>query len=273
MKTNKVSKVIGVAAITLMMAGVMVGCGNSQADVTEIAEDEAPKAASGNAGYVKTLEDAEETDLAKNDAADESANAVSDAQADGYFTEGVYVNYAAEAENPDKTYFYVFRGDGTGSIEDGEVMTSNYMEYEQGDGVVTFHIGSNDTITDEFKVDSSENGMVKGSFEDGLELVFEPLQGEDPYTFDAANYVRAARGEDFVYTSGYGWRVRYNRDKFEVNGGGPVTTFVYTGECAGTNMVSVTYTVDNNAEDAIKELGEAYGDKAVFTESTFPGTM
>ena len=48
--------------------------------------------------------------------------------------------------------------------------------------------------------------------------------------------------------------------------------FVYTGESAGTNMVTATYTVDNKAEDAIKKLGENYGDTAAYSTAPFPGT-
>lgn len=189
-----------------------------------------------------------------------------------YFAKGVYASYAAELENPEKTYFYVFEGDGQGHVEDGDAGTGQYFVYEQKeDGTVEFTFGNDDPITDILTVSSYENGLVTGAFEDTIDVIFEPVEGENPDTFDAVNYVHAQRGEDFTYTSANGWSVRYNPEKFEVNTGGPVTTFVYTGECAGTNMITVTYTVDNDAEGAIKALGEAYGDDASYSEAPFLG--
>ncbi|WP_028234928.1 hypothetical protein [Pseudobutyrivibrio sp. MD2005] len=207
------------------------------------------------------------------DAKEESKNVDKGTEAaEEIFTKGVYVNYAAEAENPEKTYFYVFFGDGSGSIEDGVANTANYFECEQKEDSVTFHIGSIDPIDEEFKVISCENGIVKGSFDDGIELVFEPVEGVDVDTFSAVNYVNEANGEHFVYTDANGWSVHYNPELIQVNEGGPITTFVFTGESAGTNMITVTYTVDDNAEGIIKTLGEPYGDAVTYSEGTFPGT-
>lgn len=193
-------------------------------------------------------------------------------ESEDFFTKGVYASYAAELENPEKTYFYVFEGDGQGHVEDGDAGTGMYFLYEQkADGTVEFTFGNDDPITDTLTVKSSENGVVTGSFEDTIDMIFEPMKDEDPDTFDAVNYVRVQRGEDLIYTSTNGWSVRYDPEKFAVNEGGSVTTFVYTGECAGTNMITVTYTADNGAEDAIKALGEAYGDDAAYSEAPFIG--
>ena len=103
----------------------------------------------------------------------------------------------------------------------------------------------------------------------------EPAQTEsvsaDPETFDAANFKNAAAGDDLVYEDANGWSVRYDPDLFTVNGGGPEVSFVYTGESAGTNMITVTYTVDNKAEAAIKELGESWSEKTEYSDGPFPG--
>lgn len=187
------------------------------------------------------------------------------------FTKGVYANYAAEAENPEKTYFYRFFGDGSGSIDDGAVGTSNFFQYQIGVDTVTFEIGSIDPSTEVFTVSSCEDGLIKGHFDDGVELVFEPIPDADPDTFSAVNYVNAANGEDLVY-EGIGWQVRYNPELIQVNPGGPVTTFVYTGDCAGTCMITATYTVENNGKDAVKAMGEIWGDKTTYSEGIFPGT-
>ena len=46
-------------------------------------------------------------------------------------------------------------------------------------------------------------------------------------------------GKDFVYNDANGWSVKYDPSVIAVNQGGPVTTFVYTGECAGTCRVLI----------------------------------
>ncbi|MBR4667476.1 MAG: hypothetical protein IKO76_01815 [Butyrivibrio sp.] len=187
-----------------------------------------------------------------------------------YFTRGVYVNYSAEAENPDKTYFYVFEGDGCGHIEDGATNTGMFFLYEQADGAVKFKFGSEDPTEDTFTIKTVDNGVITGNFEDTIDLVFEPVADVDVDTFDAVNYVNAANGEDFVYTDPNGWRIKYDPDKFVVTSAGPMTTIVYVGESAGTNMITVNYTLEK-AEDAINELGKPYGDKAYFSQGPFPG--
>ncbi|SHI46489.1 hypothetical protein [Pseudobutyrivibrio xylanivorans] len=239
-KINSVMKKVFSLGLALTMVMSMVGCGQS-ADV----------------------------DTMKTAQIDDEEVAMS---AVTYFTKGVYANYAAEAENPDKTYFYVFYGDGSGSIDDGVTGTKTYFEYEVGYDDVTFHIGSVDPTDEVFSVKEFKDSKVVGSFSDGLELVFEPVEGVDTDSFDAVNYVNEKTGEDFVYTDANGWQVKYNPDVIQVNQGGPVTTFVYTGDCAGTCMITATYTVDNKGEGAIKAIGDAWGSDTNYSESIFPGT-
>ena len=252
MKKNILGSMMTTAlVVTVMGAAILTGCGSTET-VSEI-----PLAAIEDDQVAK---DAEPTTESENTAA-----------TDEYFPRGVYVNYAAEAENPDKTYFYVFEGNGCGHIEDGATDSGAFFEYTQGDGVVKFLIGSREPIEDTFTVKSIENGKVLGSFEDTIDLIFEPVEGVDVDTFDATNYVAAAKGEDFTYSDPNGWTVKYDPEKFVINQGGPVTTIVYMGESAGTNMITVTYTIDNKAEGAIKEIGAAYGDKAYYSDGPFPG--
>ncbi len=238
MKKIIVKKVLSVAFVGVLAMGLCTGCGNSSA-----------KAGSTAHAQEKTIK---------------STASV--------FSKGVYVNYAAEAENPDLNYFYVFYGDGTGSIEDGVAGTANYLEYETGSDTITFHIGSIDPVEEVFTVTSYENGIVKGHFDDKIELVFEPLTGVDIESFNAVNYVNGTFGGDCIYTNGSGWSVHYNKDDIVVNEQDNIVTFVYTGESAGTNMITVTYSVDSNAEDAIKELGKTWSGDVTYTEGIFPGT-
>ncbi len=187
-----------------------------------------------------------------------------------YFIKGVYVNYAKEAENPPKTYFYVFNDETYGHTEDGEHDGIGLpFDITQKDGVVEFSFGGADASVDTLTIHTVENGVITGAFEDGLELVFEPVEGQDPDTFSSENYVNGP--ENSVYHDANGWSVKYDATKFEINQSGPQVFIVYTGDCAGSNLITVTYTVDNKAEAAIKELGKAYGDKAEYTEWPFPG--
>ncbi|SCZ77519.1 hypothetical protein [Pseudobutyrivibrio xylanivorans] len=188
-----------------------------------------------------------------------------------YFTKGVYANYAADAVDPEKTYFYVFLGDGSGSIEDGITGSADFFTCEVGENELTFHVGSMDPVDQVFTVKSFDDNKVTGSFEDGVEVVFEKLDGVDPNGFSGENYVHAMNGEDLVYESPYNWKVRYNPDVIEVNQSGPVTTFVYTGDCAGTCMITATYNLDD-AKTAIKAIGDSWGSDTEYSESTFPGT-
>lgn len=242
MNRRFVSKVLSLASVSALVIGTMSGCGSSESKATSIAQ-------------IK----------------DELVASTGAVAAESVFSRGVYVNYAKDAENPDKTYFYVFNGDGTGSIEDATADTSNYFEYDIGKKDVTFYIGSIDPVEEIFTVKSVEDGYVYGSFDDGLELVFEPVD-VDVDTFNATNYINGQNGDAFVYHDANGWSVKYDPEVITVNAGGPMTTFVYTAESAGTNMITATYTVDKNAEDSIKELGKALGDKAIYTEGVFPGT-
>ena len=189
-----------------------------------------------------------------------------------YFAKGVYVNYAEEAENPTKDYYYVFYDEGSGRTDDGSVGIGLPFSCEQTDGTVTFSFGGEDEEKAVLTVDSVDKGTVTGHFDDGLKLVFAPVADVDPETFDAQNYMNAAAGKDLVYHDANGWSVRYDPDLFTVNGGGPLVTFVYTAESAGTNMITASYNVDKDAKSAINDLAKEWGDKTEVYEGVFPGT-
>ncbi|MCR5556835.1 MAG: hypothetical protein K6F75_04645 [Butyrivibrio sp.] len=251
MRKSTIGKAAAFTMAAVMAMATLAGCGSQQEEAVEVIPEEQI-----------ALEAEPET--AKEEP--KEAEAV-----ENYFTKGVYVNYAADAENPDKTYFYVFNGDGSGYTDDGIANTGTYFDYEQVEGGIKFSFGAEDPIEDVLTVKSFENGVVTGYFENTFDLVFEPVTDADPDDFDAVNYVNATKGEDYVYTDANGWRIKYDPDKFVINKGGSVSTIVYVGESAGTNMITVTYTVENKAEDAVKAIGEPYGDKAYYTQSPFPG--
>ncbi len=52
-----------------------------------------------------------------------------------------------------------------------------------------------------------------------------------------------------------------------------MVAFVYTGESAGTNMVTVTYNAGMSAKDAVDQMADSWQNpNTVKTESIFPGT-
>ncbi|SCY55751.1 hypothetical protein SAMN02910292_02077 [Lachnospiraceae bacterium XBB2008] len=191
------------------------------------------------------------------------------------FTKGVYVNYREGATTRD--YYYVFYDEGAGYTEDGNNGIGVPFSCEQKGNKVVFSFGGEDEeAREEFVVKSVENGVIEGEFDsDGIVLYFEPLMDVDPQNFDAMAYYAQFNNPsgETVYNDPNGWSVRYYADNIEVNTSGNVTTFVYTGESAGTNMVTVTYEVSKTAEEYVNELAESWGkDNVTLTKSTFPGT-
>ncbi len=189
-----------------------------------------------------------------------------------YFTKGVYYNYAKEAENPDKTYFYVFSDDSYGYTADGANEGIGLpFDIEQTDGSVKFVFGGADEDEEKLIITSADDGIVCGYFEGAKdrELVFEPVKEVDPESFSAENFVNGPK--DSVYHDANGWSIRYDATQFEITTKAPDVFIVYTGESAGTNMITVTYTTES-AKDAINRIGEECGDKVQYQESIFPGT-
>ena len=202
----------------------------------------------------------------------ESVTTTENDTSEPYFTKGVYVNYVADAEDPPLTYFYVFYDEASGYTEDGINGIGLPFACEQRDGTVVFHMGgAGEEEKELLTVDSFENGTVIGHMENGIKLAFVPEEGADPDNFNAQNYVNAETGEDAVFESANGWKVRYDPSVITVNDAGSVTTFVYTGESAGTNMVTATYDVGKDAKTVIEDLQKEWGDNAQVFESSFPG--
>ena len=260
MKKNTLRNGIVVALASMMAVVTVAGCGKSTSDEVATTEN------------VPVAEEA---------LAEESASLTAESQevtelpAAPYFTKGVYFNYSKEAEDAPKTYFYVFYDDSTGYTEDGENSDIGCpFSLKQADGKASFSFGGEDEDLQEFIITGAEDGMVYGYFEDvpERELVFEPVADADPEGFSAENYLNAASGEPLVYTDATGWSVKYDPSVITVNTEGPVTTFVYTGDCAGTCMMSVTYEGGKDLKTAAEDLAKSYGDQATATECVFPGT-
>ena len=252
MKKKLIKKLVSLLAVTVMAGVLLAGCGSSN---------------NGAAGDVQTEENIPETETKAD--AEEAPAGIPKAP---YFTKGVYANYSEELDDPDKTYFYVFDDDTYGHTEDGaNGGTGLPFDTEQTDGSVSFRFGGADEPEEILTITAVEDGFIHAYFEGAEDrpLIFELLKDEDPDTFSGENYVNGP--EDSVYHDANGWSIRYDATLFEITPQGPQTFIVYTGESAGTNMITVTYTVENKAEAAVRELGKSWGDKTTYSEGPFPG--
>ncbi|MCR4787387.1 MAG: hypothetical protein K5888_02265 [Lachnospiraceae bacterium] len=261
MKKKFIERTLTVIMAVTMAGMLMTGCGKSadtaanEPQVTESQETE-PEVIEPEVNEPEVTEPA-------------------DAEVPGapYFAKGVYYNYAKEAENPDKTYFYVFSDNDYGYTADGANEGIGLpFDTEQSDGKVKFLFGGADESEDYLVITGVDNGVVYGYFEgaEDRELVFEPVEGADPESFVAENFVNGP--ESSVYHDANGWSIKYDATKFEVTTKSPDVFIVYKGESAGTNMITVTYSLEN-AEDAIDEIGDAAGENVEFLQSIFPGTQ
>ncbi|MCR4740088.1 MAG: hypothetical protein K5886_07495 [Lachnospiraceae bacterium] len=74
-----------------------------------------------------------------------------------------------------------------------------------------------------------------------------------------------------TYNDPNGWSLQYYEDCFEINQQDNVVSFVYTGDSAGTNMLTVTYDISSTDPETIVDgLISDWGEKAVKSEGTFP---
>ena len=91
---------------------------------------------------------------------------------------------------------------------------------------------------------------------------------------DKADDAAEQASEEKEYVSDRGWSVKYDPSIITVNEGEDMTSFVYTGESAGTNMLTISYIADKLPDEVLSELTEGWGDPGAVesSESYFPGT-
>ncbi len=204
--------------------------------------------------------------------ASQDAAASQDEMKAPYFKKGVYSSFPTSEMASQRTYFYIFYDETSGYTEDGVSGIGLPFACEQTDGTVVFSMGGADEESkDILTVESVSDGWVTGTVQNGISITFAPVPDVDPDNFSAQNYINSFAGESLVYEDANGWSVKYDPSVIAVNQGGPVTTFVYTGECAGTNMITASYEVGTDAKTAVAEKAKAYGDGATTSEAPFPG--
>ena len=75
-----------------------------------------------------------------------------------------------------------------------------------------------------------------------------------------------------TYKSKDGWSVKYNSALVNVNENDDAVSFVYTGESAGTNMITISYIKDKSPEEVLGEATADWdGEKTLRTEGYFAG--
>lgn len=204
--------------------------------------------------------------------ASQDAAASQDEMKAPYFKKGVYSSFPTSEMASQHTYFYIFYDETSGYTEDGVSGIGLPFACEQTDGTVVFSMGGADEESkDILTVESVSDGWVTGTVQNGISITFAPVPDVDPDNFSAQNYINSFAGESLVYEDANGWSVKYDPSVIEVNQGGSVTTFVYTGECAGTNMITASYEVGTDAKTAVADKAKAYGDGATTSEAPFPG--
>lgn len=250
MKKRTITNTIAITSAAVLLVGTLVGCGQS-AEVT--VENETANE-SGNEVTIN------EDDVAKTDSV----------TAAPYFTKGVYVNYADGVALRD--YFYIFYDEESGYTESGNNGDGLPFSCKQEGSQVTFSYGGQEEVArDVLEVTGISNGIITGTFEDGTVMNFEPISWDDPYSFNAQNYINPAN--DAVFEAATGWTAHYDANLFDVTQQDNYVSFVYNGEGAGTNMVMVTYDITSNAEEAIDKIYTSWGsENATKTKSIFPGT-
>ena len=91
-----------------------------------------------------------------------------------------------------------------------------------------------------------------------------------PAASSSASSAAEAEATEFKHPDG--WSTRYYKKNVQLNKiDDHSTSFVYTGECAGTSMITVTYDVGKDAKTAIADLAKSWGENASTSEAPFLG--
>ncbi len=95
-----------------------------------------------------------------------------------------------------------------------------------------------------------------------------------PAGSSAASSEEAAEATEFKHPDG--WSTRYYKKNVQLNKiDDHSTSFVYTGECAGTCMLTVSYVKGKKPEEAASAITKGWGDasKIKKSEGSLPGAM
>ena len=117
-------------------------------------------------------------------------------------------------------------------------------------------------------------GTKSGDVTEGHDSSYGAVD-EGKSSADDAGSEKPRGHEEMTYMSSDGFQVRYNAMSVEAKEIDEQSAqFVYTGESAGTNMLTISYIPDKQPEEALYELTSAWGDQESISRSEgfFPGT-
>lgn len=101
----------------------------------------------------------------------------------------------------------------------------------------------------------------------------EAVAKAGPEVFDVAFGEQQADSNYQKYTDPKGWSVTYDPAYINVMSQDDEVFFVYTGDCAGSNVIEAYYEPVFSAKDLVDATVKSWGNEsAIQTESTFPGT-
>ena len=203
MKKQLLNRLMACTMTAVMGAALLTGCQNSQSEGVATQEAAVEKEETATAEAVAETAAKEETETAATqapaettaDAAkpEETASAESEFKAP-YFKKGVYSSFPTSEADAERTYFYVFYDEGAGYTEDGNSGIGLPFACEQTDGTVVFHMGGADEESKEiYTIESVENGVITGTYENGMRISFAPEPSADPDNFDAQKFIGTAQ--------------------------------------------------------------------------------
>ena len=197
MKNQLLNRLMACTMTAVMGAAILTGCQKSQSEdaVAEKTETAATETVAETAAKEETETAAEAPAQETAEAAkpEETASSESEFKAP-YFKKGVYSSYPTSEADAERTYFYVFYDEGAGYTEDGNSGIGLPFACEQTDGTVVFHMGGADEESKEiYTVESVENGVITGTYENGNRISFSPEPSADPDNFDAQKFIGTAQ--------------------------------------------------------------------------------
>ncbi len=189
-------------------------------------------------------------------------------------------------------------------VGDGSTVTVEAKNAEDMDGSASITVGEDEMIVVAPQLSTGSlhvKIMHEGSPADAMPTIEWDYEGTEPTEYgmmdpgDYEVYVTAEQpvtgtlkiytapmeipdfggeGETAVYESADGWAVRYNPDVITVNEGDSTVGFVYTGESAGTNIMTVQRIEGQMPEEVLYDVTSAWGDQEEIgrSEGFFPGT-
>ena len=100
-----------------------------------------------------------------------------------YFHKGVYKTYSPDKKNSSSDYFYIFYDENSGRTEEKERKIGLPFSCVQSNASVKFKFGGSDEPEEVLKIKTVKNGVIEGSFNDGVLIIFTPVKNDNSDNF------------------------------------------------------------------------------------------